>query len=323
MNNNPVLSIILLSYYSGKRINDNYEKLYEIFDKNKIPFEFIVIDDGSKDDSFKIALALERRNNNVRAYQLSRNFTSHYSVFAGLSVAEGGCAIAIPDDFQIPFDTIVNMYRFWENGEKLIIPRRESRDDGFIRDFFSNLYYYIMNSLSIVDFPRGGADLFFADREIIDILNNRIHPINTSSIVEVLRLGFDPYFLPFKRPVSADRVSRWTLKKKIKLAKDTFISSSTFPIKMINAMGLLFFCFSLISIPVYIIMKLRGLNDLLGFAIPGWTSIILLLTLIGGLILLSLSIISEYIWRIYEEVKARPGYIIRKKEDKNEDLGNT
>src|SRR6266496_2799355 len=107
------LSVILLSYYSSDRINYVYEKLTAELTAEQIPFELIIVDDGSKDGSYKIALRLEKTYPNVKAYQLSKNYTSHYGIFAGLSVCTGGCAVAIPDDEQQPYSLLVDSYRLW------------------------------------------------------------------------------------------------------------------------------------------------------------------------------------------------------------------
>ncbi len=313
---NKLLSLILLSYYSEERINVAYNKIRILLEKEDIPFEFIVIDDGSKDNSYKIALELESKEDNVRAYQLSQNYTSHYSIFAGLSLSKGACAMPIVDDEQQPYSTIVEMYRMWEGGIKVIIPHRITRNDPWINRIQSGLYYKLMNSLSDIKFPDGGADLYFIDREIVDILNLRIHHIKTSSITEVLRLGFNPVFLPYDRPLGLNMgKSRWSLKKKINLAKDTFFSSSTFPIKLIMNMGLTFSFLSFILIIFYIYIKLFGNSLYWGNMIPGWTSLVIFIFFFSGLILFSLGIIAEYIWRIFEEVKNRPGFIIKDKKN--------
>lgn len=312
-----LLSIILLSYYSKDRIRSCYERLSEVLGKEGIPFEFIVMDDGSKDDSYKKALELEREMPNVRAYQLSRNYTSHYSIFAGLSQARGACAVPIPDDEQQPYESIVQMYRLWEKGEKIIIPHRSHRDDPWLSQAFSRSFYKLMNRLSDVQFPPGGADLFFIDREVIDIVNQRIHPINTSTITEILRLGFSPYFLPYNRPKGSNTKSRWTFRKKWRLAKDFFFSSSSFPIRFITSCGLFFSVLALLMVVFAIVTKLLSMERqffIFNENVQGWTSLITAITFFSGLILLSLGILSEYVFRIYEEVKARPGYIIRKKE---------
>ncbi|MBS1643813.1 MAG: glycosyltransferase [Bacteroidetes bacterium] len=312
----PILSVILLSYYSGNRINTCYTRLREVLDAAAIPFELIVMDDGSKDESYNTALALEARHSNVHAYQLSRNYTSHYSIFAGLSVCNGACAIPIPDDEQQPYDSIVQMYRLWEQGHKIIIPHRAQRDDPALSKLFSRSFYKIMNNLSDVHFPEGGADTFFIDREIIDIINQRIHPKNTSTISEILRLGYSPYFVPYNRPTGSNNKSRWSFKKKWKLAKDFFFSSSSFPIRFITFCGVFFSVFALLLVIAFIVLKLTVTEHsffIFNENVQGWTSLIIAITFFSGLILLSLGILSEYIYRIYEEVKDRPGYLIKKK----------
>jgi len=314
MKTNNTLSIILASYFSEDRITLSFNKIKHLFDAEQIPFEFIIIDDGSKDKSFEIALELERLHENVKAFQLSRNYTQHYGAFAGLSVCHGACATVIDDDEQQPFNTLVEMYRLWEQGHKVIIPYRESRADPWKSKIFADLFYAIMNKYSDITFPKGGIDTFFIDRELIDIINERIHTINTATMIEVLRLGFDPYYLGYSRPLGVNgKKSRWTFKKKVKLAKDLFFSSSSFPIKLITYLGVSFSLLSIVIMAFYLYIKLFGNEPFWGLVVPGWTSIILFITFFGGLTMFSLGIIAEYIWRIYEEVKNRPGYIIKKK----------
>lgn len=321
---NGLLSIILLSYNSGDRLRVAHAKLDALMKREGIPYELIIIDDGSQDDSPHVAESLARMHANVRAYRLSRNFTSHYAIFAGLSVCKGACAAPIPDDEQQPYELLVRMYRLWQEGRQVIIPHRTTRDDPPVSRFFSRVFYNVMNRFSEVKFPDGGADLFFIDREVVDILNNRIHPIRTASITEVLRLGFDPIFLPFDRPRGLNpKGSRWTLKKKIRLAADTFISSSSFPIKLIVFIGFVSSSMALVGMLFYLAAGLFGDRIFLSNTFPpGWISLVLLIFFFSGLILLSLGVLAEYIWRIYEEVKARPGYLIRRKPDEVADTGD-
>lgn len=313
-----MLSLILLSYYSEKRLCDVYHNIQSLLTRENIDFELIIIDDGSTDKSFEIAEKLENKYEQVRAYQLSKNYSAHYAVFAGLELSLGDCSMPIPDDEQQPYESIVAMYRIWENGAKIIIPYREKRNDGFMNELFAKTFYGIINNFSEIQFPKGGADFFFIDREIIDILNSRIHPINTSSIIEVLRLGFSPVYYPYERVKGSNEKSRWTLRKKIRLFKDTFFSSSTWPVRMITNIGIFFSLFALGIIILYTYVKLSGEPDFWGQSVPGWTSTIVIVSFFSGLILLSLGIIAEYIWRIFEEIKGRPGYLIKeKKKNKN------
>ncbi len=310
---NKTLSIIFLSYYSEKRVEDVFCKTKEVMERENIPFEFIIVDDGSKDNSYDTALELEKKHENVKAFQLSKNYTAHYAKFAGFSLCLGACATSMPDDFQQPLNTYVEMYRQWEKGNKLVIPYRLSRNDGFIKDIFSKIFYKIMNALSDIKYPPGGCDVFLIDRELIDIFNTKISPINTSTTIEVLRMGFDPVFIPFHRPKVKSK-SRWTFKKKLKYAADSFFTSSNFPIKLIIFSGFITSFFSILLIITTILFKLLGEKSIGGFSVPGWATIVIFISLFSGLILFSLGIIAEYIWRIYEEVKNRPGYIIKKKD---------
>ena len=172
----------------------------------------------------------------------------------------------------------------------------------------------MMNSISEIHYPQGGADLAFLDREVVDIVNTRIHPINTMFIAEVLNLGYNPYFLPYVRPVGLNEgKSRFTFKKRLKLALDSLFSNSTYPLRLISYMGIAISLLSFAAIIFYLYIALLGNKKFWGMVVPGWVSIVLLMFFLGGLVLLSLGIISEYLWRIFDEVKNRPGYIIKRK----------
>ncbi len=318
-----MLSIILLSYYSKDRISIAYGRVSTVMQGEGIPFEFIVVDDGSGDESYNIALELEKMHDNVKAYRLSRNFGSNYAVFAGLSVCSGDCATFIPDDEQLPYVKLVEMYRLWEAGEKVIVPYRTGRDDGFATNLAARAFYSIINRMSEVRFPKGGADAFLIDRELTDLLNERIHPVNTAIIPEVLRLGFSPCFIPYERVRGTNSRSRWTLKKKMRFFKDIFFSGSTWPIRIITWVGFIFAFLAFCMIIFYGYIALFGNPDFWGERLPGWTSTVVIISFFSGITLFSLGIIAEYIWRIYEEVKGRPGYIIRKKNNEERGEQNT
>lgn len=309
-----LLSVILLSYQSEKKLSDACQKIRQGLITALIPFEIIIIDDGSSDNSFEEAKKISSRFPEITAFRLSKNYTSPYAQFAGFSLAKGACAVPVADDMQRPVENIIQMYKSWGQGAKIVIGYRKSRNDGMISDIFSNLYYRIMNKFSNVRFPPGGADGFLADREILDILINKVSHINTSPIIEALQLGFDPVYIPFDRPKSTSK-SRWTMKKKVKLAMNNFFSSSTFPVKLVTTLGFLMFSFALMTSILVIYAKIYTDNTLFGLPVPGWATIILVTMFFNGITMLSLGIIAEYIWRIFEEVKGRPPYIIRNKEE--------
>jgi dolichol-phosphate mannosyltransferase len=234
-----------------------------------------------------------------------------------MRVATGDCVVSVPDDLQRPLDVVVRMYRKWQEGHQIVVGYRAKRKDGWLNDLFSKMYYRMMNSFSAVHFPPGGADGFLADREVIDIINTHIHPVNTSTMVEVLRLGFDPIFIPYERPEATVR-SRWTFRKKLRLAADTFFASSSLPIRLITILGFAMALFSGVVIILILFAKLFTDNTLFGLPIQGWATSIVISALFHGITLFSLGVVAEYIWRIYEEVKGRPGYIIRKDREADE-----
>jgi polyisoprenyl-phosphate glycosyltransferase len=305
-----LFSVLIPTFNSEKRLQCAYETITKRLEIEQIPFELLLIDDGSKDKTWELAQTIADADNRVRIFRLSRNFTTPYVHFAAFSVCRGACIMFMPDDLQRPVETLVECYRTWEKGHKIVISYRNSRDDGWLTDFFARSYYRIMNRFSDISFPINGADGFLADREIIDILNTQIRPIHTSAMVEVLRLGFDPSYVAHERKPRTGK-SRWTWRKKVNLAKDTFFATSSFPIRFISNLGLIISVLCLLSMPFLAYARFFAHSQVFGFRVSGWTTIVTLMMLFNGLVLLCLGIVAEYIWRIYEEVKGRPGFIIR------------
>jgi dolichol-phosphate mannosyltransferase len=140
-------------------------------------------------------------------------------------------------------------------------------------------------------------------------------------IAEVLNLGFDPVFIGYHRPLGLNEgKSRWSFRKRIRLAKDSLFSMSTFPLKLITYLGVFFFLLSILLSIFYLYIRVWGNNAFWGVPVPGWTSLVIIILFIGGLMMLSIGVLSEYVWRIFDEVKNRPGYIIRKKEETDETI---
>ncbi|GLR15948.1 glycosyltransferase [Portibacter lacus] len=312
--NQKLLSIVLLSFQSESRLENTSKLIIDAMEKESIPFELLIIDDGSSDQSYPKAKEIAQKDQRITAYRLSRNYTSPYVQFAGIKLAKGACIVTVPDDLQRPLNVIIKMYRHWEAGAKLVVAYHDVRNDGYFNDFFSNSYYKMMNRFSDIEFPPGGADGFLADREVMDIINDEISPRNTTPLIEALRLGFEPEYFAYKRPPTVGK-SRWTFKKKWRLASDSFFSSSNFPIKFIIGIGFTTALISFLIIVIIIGAKLFSNNRLFGLPIQGWATIVVLISFFNGLVLLCLGIVAEYIWRIYTEVKSRPGYIIRKNDE--------
>jgi polyisoprenyl-phosphate glycosyltransferase len=168
-----LLTVSIPLFNSEKNIRRAYQVYVDALEKAGIPFEMLMFDDGSKDNTWAVMQQLAAADKRIRIFRMSRNYTPPYLQFAALSVCRGACITFMPDDLQRPVETMVECYRLWKEGHKLIIPYRNSRDDGWLSDQFSSWYYRIMNRLSDVQFPPGGADGYLADREIIDIMRLR------------------------------------------------------------------------------------------------------------------------------------------------------
>ena len=307
-----LLSVIVLAYHSGDKLDRVVEELANCMVSNDIPYELVIIDDGSTDETFRNARQLESTHEVVRAFRLSRNYTSHYAAFAGLTVAKGDCVALIPDDGQQPYETLVEAYRLWESGSYIVFPFREKREESWIVKFWSLLFYRLLNVGAEVKVPRLGLDTWFVDREVVDIVNERISPIRTTTVSEILRLGFDPVFLPYIRKTREGR-SRWSWRKKLRLAADWFFSTSDILIKLIIWGGFAALGISMAVSMTYVVMYVGNLET--GSVLhdnPGWTSLFILSCLSLGLLLLASAINAQYLLRVYDEVKGRPGFILRK-----------
>jgi glycosyltransferase involved in cell wall biosynthesis len=253
MDNNKVFSIIILAYDSGVKITLAYDKLSEIFEEENIKLEFIIVNDGSKDGNKtqEVSIGLKNTKDNVFYFELSRNYTSHYASFAGLSKSTGGVAALITDDEQQLYDTLVKSYRLCEKGEKIIFPVRSSRTDPKISKIFSGMFYWSMSMTMDYDYPKHRLDIWVIDRKITDIIKTQISPRNTSTITEILYLGYDPKLIFYERPKAINLKIRWSFPKKLKLASDWFFSTTRFPLKLVTFVGIGSFLLSLSMIVFY------------------------------------------------------------------------
>ncbi len=306
MDKKKKLSIVIPVYFNEL----NLKKLYDAIDKDvlvnikKYDYEIVFVDDGSKDNSVMVIRELMKKDKNIKLVKLSRNFGSHNAILAGLTVSSGDVAAFISADLQDPPEIIIEMLKKYENGAEAIIAVRKDREESFIQKFFSNTYYKIMQKIAISNMPNGGFDCFMIDRKIINVLS-QMKEKNTSLMGLILWCGFKLDRIYYVRKRREEGKSMWTLKKKFKYFTDSIVSFSYFPIKCISFMGILFFLVSLISLIVIFCQKIFG-----NINVPGYTTLILVLLMSSGLILLTLGIIGEYLWRIFDTARPRPAFII-------------
>lgn len=299
------ISIIVPVYYNQDNLLPLYADLKEkVLSKLDIEYEIIMVDDGSKDNSYQVIKELAKIDANIKPVKLSRNFGEHSALLAGLSKCTGDCAVRKAADLQEPSEVIIDMLNKYREGNNVVLAVRADREEPITQKAFSNLYAFLMRKLALHNMPKGGFDTFLIDRQVIDVLV-KMQESNTSLMSQILWSGFKTDTVPYVRKKREIGKSRWTLSKKIKLVYDSLVSFSYFPIKLITLIGFITFFISLIFLVTIIYRRILGRID-----VEGWASIVTIMLMGFGGVMLSIGILGEYLWRTYDAARKRPPYII-------------
>lgn len=269
--------------------------------------ELICVDDGSTDGSLGILLRFQEENPDImRVVKLTRNFGQYNALMAGFAVSTGDAVAQITADMQDPIELFDAMLAEWESGNKIVIGERQKREDTGGSVSMSKLFNRLVNRMIDPRFPKEGFDLFLLDREVADKAVE-IDEKNSSMQLVILWLGYDFASVPYVRKQRSLGRSSWTFWKKAKRVIDTFVTNSYKPIRAVSFLGSLF-AFIATAYAVYRVL----LWLFTGYAgeVQGWTSIAVLISFFSGLILFSLGIIGEYMWRIFDNTKRRPLFVI-------------
>jgi glycosyltransferase involved in cell wall biosynthesis len=303
----PKLSVIIPCYFNEKNIPGTKQVLLN--NENNFPanvsFEYILIDDGSKDGTLKELLKFkEEYPGKVKVIKLSGNFGSYNAILAGMNYATGDCNIILVADLQDPPELIPKMYEYWEKGIKLVIANRQDREESIFQRIFSNTYHLLIRKLALQGIPKGGYDMVLFDKKLRDEVV-KINEKNTNQIYLLSWLKYDYVNIPYTRKKREVGKSRWTLSKKIKLFIDSFVSFSFFPIRLISVTGLILGVISFFYGLFVIYAKITGLVPL-----QGWTAIMVVLLFVSSFQMIALGIIGEYVWRTMDATRNRPNFII-------------
>ncbi len=299
------LSIVIPVYYN----EDNLEPLYQDI-KEKIinvidyDYEIVMVNDGSKDKSYEIMKKLANEDKNIKIFSLSRNFGSHAAILCGLEKSIGDCAVVKAADLQEPTELILKMVEKWEKGDNVVLAVREGRDESVGQKLFANLYYWLVRKTALPSMPKGGFDVYLVDRKVISVLEN-LDEKNSALTGQILWSGFKTGIVYYNRLAREIGESKWTLKKKIRLVMDTLFSFSTLPISIVLSVGGLSFVGAIIWAIVVLIYKLAG-----NIMVSGWTTLFIFNLASFGVIMLTLGILGEYLWRAFDASRNRPPYII-------------
>ncbi|MDY5776181.1 MAG: glycosyltransferase family 2 protein [Lachnospiraceae bacterium] len=304
------LSIVVPVYYNEKNLKPLYEDLKEkVLEKLDCAYEIVFVNDGSKDGSYEVMQELAAMDENIKLVNLSRNFGEHLATLAGMAECTGTVAVRKAADLQEPSEMILEMLEKYRAGAKVVLAVRKDREEPLSQKMFSKIYCWMMRKFALANMPQGGFDTYMISRQVIDILVE-ISEKNAPLTEQVLWSGFESekvYYVRQKREIGK---SGWTLSKKIKLTVDSLISFSYFPIRCVSVVGALSILGTIIGGIVILVEHFMG-----RITVEGYTTIVLLILLAFGIVMLTLGVMGEYIWRILDEVRNRPSYIVDKVED--------
>jgi len=307
------VSIIIPIYYNEDNLRPLYENLKtEFIDKIDYSYEIVMVNDGSKDKSYEVMKDLADKDSNIKIISLSRNFGSHAAVLCGLSKCSGDCAVIKAADLQEPTSLILEMVNEWKKGNNVVLAVRDGRDESKSQTFFANFYYKLVQKTALPQMPDQGFDVYLVDRKVIDVLDS-LDEKNSALTGQILWSGFRTSKIYYRRLAREIGTSKWTLKKKIKLVMDTLFSFSSLPITIVSNVG----AFSILGAIVWAIIvlaaRLTGSID-----VSGWTTLFIFNLFSFGVIMMTLGILGEYLWRTFDASRNRPTYIIEE-ENKMED----
>lgn len=300
-----MLSVVLPAYNEELMIEKTAQVIGDILGKEKIPYELVFVNDGSKDKTWEKIEKIREKDNHVKGVCFSRNFGKESAVSAGLAQAEGACAAVMDCDLQHPPETLVIMYRLWESGYQVVEGVKASRGkESFIHKMFAKTFYKIISDATGIDMSRA-SDFKLLDRQAVDeylkMPERNVFFRALSSWV-----GFRTTYVEFDVQEREAGQSKWSFKSLVRYAVNNIASFSAAPMQIVTFCGVIFFLFALVL----------GIQSLYmyfaGHAMEGFTTVILLLLMIGSILMFSLGVIGYYIAKIYDEVKMRPRYIISK-----------
>lgn len=301
-----LVSVVLPVYNEEKTIDEMYGRLASVMDSLTGETEFIFVNDGSVDGSGNKLAALIHRDERVKVIELSRNFGHQAAICAGLEYARGDAVIMMDADLQHPPELIPKLLQKWGEGNDIVYTVRDkSADAGLLKTISAKFFYRCINLLSRIDIPENSADFRLFDRSVVnELLRFKESTVFLRGLV--VWVGFKKAAIHYDAAPRHAGETKYSLVKMLRFAFDGITSFSAMPLHVSTIIGVVVSLFSFSYAAYAICIKL--FTDK---ALPGWTSVLVSVLFLGGVQLLSLGIIGEYLNRIYTETKRRPRYIIR------------
>ena len=301
-----VLSVVLPAYNEEAMLKKAAGTLKLILSGARIDYELVFVDDGSKDATWRKIEEAAQTDPYVHGIHFSRNFGKEAAIFAGLASVSGDCVAVMDCDLQHPPETLVEMFRLWEQGYEVVEGVKKSRGkESTLHKASAGIFYKLMSKATKIDMSRA-SDFKLMDRKAVDTL---LEMPERNAFFRAMSswIGFQSTTVEFDVQEREAGESKWSTKSLIKYAITNIVGYSSAPMQIVTGAGVV----------VFLLGVILGIQTLVryfsGHAVEGFTTVILLILIIGSIIMISLGIIGYYISRIYEEVKGRPRYIISKK----------
>lgn len=300
------ISILVPAYNEEEVLEPLYHRLGKLANDNKsYDFEFLFVNDGSRDKTLDIIKEYAEEDNRVAYINLSRNFGKEIAMIAGLDHVTGDATVIIDADLQDPPELIPKMIGFWEKGYDDVYAKRNSRDgETWFKKFSSKLYYRVLQKSTRIPIQQDTGDFRLLDRRCVDALT-QIRESQRYTKGMFSWIGFNKKEITYDRDPRAAGTSKWNYLKLLNFAIDGLTSFTTAPLRLSSIMG---FVVSFIAFIYIIVIVIRTL--FLGIDVAGYPSLMAVILFLGGVQLLSLGVIGEYIARIFNETKGRPLYFI-------------
>lgn len=302
----PIYSLVIPIYNEEETLPELHRRLSELMERLDAETEIIMVDDGSSDQSFQIMSDISRRDKRFKIIQLSRNFGHQTAITAGMDSATGEAVIIMDADLQDPPEVALDMIARWREGYEVVYGARDEREgESVFKKATAAVFYRTLRKLTDLDIPLDVGDFRLVDRKAMDVFNTmREHSRYVRGMFSWI--GFKQTGVKYKRSSRFAGSTKYPLKKMLKLAMDGVISFSTAPLRLALNAGFFIAAISFLAGTWAIFVKLFGSG-----VIPGWTSILVVVSFMNGVQLILIGLLGEYIGRIYEEVKGRPLYIVK------------
>jgi polyisoprenyl-phosphate glycosyltransferase len=299
-------SIVAPIYNEKENLPELYRRIREVMDSTGEPWELLLVDDGSTDGSTDIIRALAREDRHVRPVIFARNFGHQIAITAGWDYARGEAVIIIDADLQDPPELILEMAKKWKEGNEVVFAVRAEREgESWFKLWTASVFYRIISRITDVKIPLDTGDFRLMDRKVVNVLKNMRErhrfPRGMSAWV-----GFKQVGVEYKRAARIAGETKYPFRKMFRLAINAITGFSYFPLQVATFFGFVSAGLAIIAIPIVVFMRASGSQAFFGQA----TTLIAVLFL-GGVQLISLGILGEYIGRLYDEAKGRPLYIVR------------